>query len=70
MRARPEGPNPSGPVQHGIIIAMKKKVLVEKKKFDAVLSALLKSKPKPRKNIKTSGKRGAKTPMFQKPLES
>jgi hypothetical protein len=45
---------------------MKKKLIVEKEKFDAVLSALLKSKPIERKAIKTSGKRGAKTLLFQK----
>ncbi|MGB6431719.1 MAG: hypothetical protein WBF06_14120 [Candidatus Acidiferrales bacterium] len=44
----------------------KKSVLVEKKKFDAVLAALLGSKPKPQSDIKTSGKRGPKTPMFRK----
>lgn len=46
---------------------MKKKILVEKEKFDAVLSALLNSKPIERKKIKTSGKRGPKTPLFPKP---
>ena len=43
---------------------MKRKVMVEKKKFDAVLSALLKTKPIPARKIRTSGKRGPKTPMF------
>jgi hypothetical protein len=46
---------------------VKKRVVVEKKKFDAVLSALLKAKPKPAKKIKTSGIHGPKTPMFAKP---
>ena len=46
---------------------MKKKIFVEKGKFDAVLSALLKSKPIERKKIKTSGKHGSKAPLFQKP---
>ncbi len=46
---------------------MKKKIVVEKEKFDAVLSDLLRSKPIERKNIKTSGKRGSKAPLFQKP---
>jgi hypothetical protein len=46
---------------------MGKKIIVEKEKFDAVLSALLKSKPIERKKIKTSGRRGSKTPLFQKP---
>jgi hypothetical protein len=45
---------------------MKKRVVVEKKKFDAVLAALLDSKPKPQTDIKTSGKRGSKSPMFPK----
>jgi hypothetical protein len=40
---------------------------VEKQKFDAVLKALLNTKPIARKDIKTSGKRGPKTPIFQKP---
>jgi hypothetical protein len=30
---------------------------VEKQKFDALLSGLLKAKPKPRMKIKTTGKR-------------
>jgi hypothetical protein len=46
---------------------MKKKIVVEKEKFDAVLSALLKSKPIGRKAMKTAGKRGSKVPLFQKP---
>ncbi len=46
---------------------MKRKIVVEKEKFDAVLSALLRSKPIERKNIKTSGKRGSKAPLFPKP---
>lgn len=45
---------------------MKKRILVEKDKFDAVLKALLDTKPIERKKIKTSGKRGPKTPIFQK----
>ncbi len=45
---------------------MKKKITVEKEKFDAVLSALLKSKPIERSQIKTSGKRGSKAPLFTK----
>ena len=49
---------------------MKKRVFVEKKKFDAVLSALLKTKPIPARKIRTSGKRGPKTPMFAKRSES
>jgi hypothetical protein len=49
---------------------MSKKVFVEKKKFDAVLSVLLKAKPIPAGKIRTSGKRGPKTPMFAKRSES
>lgn len=45
---------------------MKKKIVVEKEKFDAVLSAMLKSKPIARKEIKTSGKHGTRTPILQK----
>jgi hypothetical protein len=33
---------------------------VEKEKFDNLLSKLIKAKPEPRKNIKTSGKRTRK----------
>jgi hypothetical protein len=33
---------------------------VEKEKFDALLSKLIKAKPEPRKKIKTKGKRTAK----------
>jgi hypothetical protein len=36
---------------------MKKKIVVEKREFDAVLSQLLKTSPIPMKQIKTSGKR-------------
>lgn len=32
---------------------------VEKEKFDSLLGKLLKAKPKPRKDIKTSGKRSS-----------
>jgi hypothetical protein len=46
---------------------MRKKVVVEKSKFDAALSALLKSEPVERKKIKTAGIRGPKTPIFQGP---
>jgi len=46
---------------------MGKKIIVEKEKFDAVPSALLKSKPIERSKIKTSGKRGSKAPLFRKP---
>jgi hypothetical protein len=40
---------------------------VRKDKFDAVLGKLLKAEPKPRKSIKTSGRRGSKSPLLQKP---
>jgi hypothetical protein len=45
---------------------MKKRILVEKSKFDTALTALLKAKPIERKKLKTSGKHGPKTPIFQK----
>ena len=48
----------------------KKRVFVEKKKFDAVLSAMLKTKPVPREKIKTKGNRGAKRVLFPNPSES
>lgn len=40
---------------------------VRKDKFDAIIKKLLSSPPKPRKEIKTSGKRGSKNPILQKP---
>jgi len=43
---------------------MKKKIIVEKEKFDAALASLLKAKPVPMKKIKTTGKR-PKGPFFQ-----
>ena len=46
---------------------MKRKIIVGKEKFDAVLSALLKSKPIERSQIKTSGQLGSKAQLFQKP---
>lgn len=39
---------------------------VEKKKFDSVLEKLLKSKPAPRKQIKTQGRKGSKAPILAK----
>jgi hypothetical protein len=48
---------------------MKKKIVVEKKEFDAVLSQLLKTSPIPMKDIKTSGKR-RKGLLIQKQSES
>jgi hypothetical protein len=44
----------------------KKKVFVEKSKFDAALSRLIHAKPVPRTSIKATGKRGAKTPILSK----
>jgi hypothetical protein len=50
---------------------MRKKILVEEKKFDAVLGALLKAKPMPMKKLRTSGRKGSKAPLFTpKPSES
>lgn len=68
VRARSEGPNPSGPVQTKpwYHLAMK----VEKQKFDDLLSKVLSTKPKPRSKIKARGKRAAKTPIFQNPSVS
>jgi hypothetical protein len=37
---------------------------VEKEKFDAVLTKLIKAKPSPRKKIKTQGRRGSKKPLL------
>jgi hypothetical protein len=41
-------------------------VIVEKKKFDGVLGKLLQTAPKPRKKIKTRGRKGSKTPILAK----
>ncbi len=40
---------------------------VPKDKFDAILKKLIDTPPKPQKEIKTSGKRGSKSPILQKP---
>ena len=48
---------------------MKKKIVVEKQKFDAVLAELLKREPLPMRQIKTIGKR-SKGPLIQKRSES
>jgi hypothetical protein len=66
VSARPEGPNPSGPVQQWYYVLMKKKLLVEKSKFDAMLSRVVQAKPVPRTSIKATGKRGPKTPILAK----
>jgi len=39
---------------------MKKRLAVEKKKFDAVLGKLIKANPVPRTSVKASGTRGSK----------
>jgi len=49
---------------------MKRKIVVEKEKFDAVLSQLLRTKPIPMKKVKTQGRKGPKAPLFQKQSES
>jgi hypothetical protein len=41
-------------------------VKVEKQKFDALLDKILKTKPEPRKQVKTTGKGGSKTPIIAK----
>ena len=43
---------------------MKKKLTVEKEKFDAVLAKLLSMKPIPMKNLKTRGRKGSKAPII------
>lgn len=45
----------------------KKRVFVEKKKFDALLSQLIKTSPVPMKKVKTKGNRGAKRVLFPNP---
>jgi hypothetical protein len=40
---------------------------VQKNKFDALLSKVLKTKPQPREKIRARGKRGSKTPILAKP---
>jgi hypothetical protein len=45
-------------------LLMKKRVLVEEEKFDAVLAKLLEKKPIPMKGLKTRGRKGSKAPMF------
>jgi hypothetical protein len=39
---------------------------VEKQKFDALLSRVLRTKPAPREKIKNGGKHGPKTPILAK----
>jgi hypothetical protein len=38
-----------------------------KEKLDALLGRLLKAKPEPRKQIKTQGRKGPKTPILSRP---
>ncbi len=45
----------------------KTKVLVAKSKFDNVLGNLLRKSPIQRKQIKTQGRKGSKTPILAKP---
>lgn len=40
---------------------------VEKTRFDALLSKVLKAKPVPRTSIKATSKRAPKNPIFTKP---
>ena len=46
---------------------MEKLKPVEKSKFDALLSRILKTKPAPRGKIKARGRHAAKTPILAKP---
>lgn len=46
---------------------MKTKVIVRKDKFDGLLSRVLRTKPAPRKKIKTTARTGSKTPILAKP---
>jgi hypothetical protein len=39
---------------------------VEKRKFDALLSKVLQTKPQPREKIKTRGKGGPKSPIIDR----
>jgi hypothetical protein len=43
---------------------MKKRIMVDEKKFDEVVAQLLKMKPIPMKKLKTSGRKGSKAPLF------
>jgi len=43
------------------------KYVVDKGKFDALLSKVLKTRPVPRTSIKATGKRGSKKPILAKP---
>jgi hypothetical protein len=46
------------------VTPMKKKLVVDKDKFDTVLAKLLKMKPMPMKSLKTRGRRGSKAPLL------
>jgi hypothetical protein len=43
---------------------MKKRIFVEKAKFDAALTKLIHAKPVPRTSIKATGKRGSMKPII------
>lgn len=43
---------------------MKRRLVVEKEKFDAVLKKLLEKKPIPAKELKTRGRKGSKAPLI------
>jgi hypothetical protein len=45
----------------------KKHVTVDKKKFDTLLSQLIKTPPVPMRKVKTKGSRGAKRVLFPNP---
>jgi hypothetical protein len=45
----------------------KKPLKVRKDRFDAVLSNLIQAKPVPRTSVKSTGRRGSKKPILQKP---
>jgi hypothetical protein len=45
----------------------KGKLLVNRGRFDALLSKVLKTKPVPRTSVKSTGRRGSKTPILAKP---
>jgi hypothetical protein len=49
-----------------LIVFYDQSMKTEKEKFDRLLHKLLTAKPGPRKDIKTTGKRGTKTPILAK----
>ena len=46
-----------------------KPTVVDKSKFDAILSKVIHAKPVPRTSIKATGRRGPKTPILSKQLQ-